>query len=220
MNKNAIVEPFECRWETFPNLGILIAKVPQKYLDILNSEIEHISNNRNKSTLGNEVLAGQLSEQYRLDVKIRNEIEPFIVKLSEIYENTFGKSYKDITNTQKKHYVLRNLWMNLQKKHEYNPLHDHSGAYSFALWMKIPYDVNTEKNLQNSVLSKNKENSSFNFVYTDILGNMRKYDMQVDNTKEGTLAFFPSQLNHYVNPFFTSDEERISVSGNLFLDYE
>ena len=31
------------------------------------------------------------------------------------------------------------------------------------------------------------------------------------------MAFFPAKLNHTVNPFYTSDEYRISISGNVFL---
>jgi len=34
--------------------------------------------------------------------------------------------------------VLEELWVNFQKKYEYNPLHDHGGMFSFVIWMKIP----------------------------------------------------------------------------------
>ena len=34
---------------------------------------------------------------------------------------------------------------------------------------------------------------------------------------EGTICLFPSQLNHYVYPFFENDGERITVSGNIGL---
>ena len=32
---------------------------------------------------------------------------------------------------------------------------------------------------------------------------------------EGTIIFFPSQLIHQVYPFFTSEEERVSIAGNV-----
>ena len=35
---------------------------------------------------------------------------------------------------------------------------------------------------------------------------------------EGTMLFFPSQLDHQVYPFYDCDEERISVSGNIISD--
>ena len=35
---------------------------------------------------------------------------------------------------------------------------------------------------------------------------------------EGTMLFFPAQLQHGVYPFYESDEVRISISGNVSED--
>ena len=32
---------------------------------------------------------------------------------------------------------------------------------------------------------------------------------------EGTILFFPSQLQHTVYPFYNCEEDRISISGNI-----
>jgi len=32
------------------------------------------------------------------------------------------------------------------------------------------------------------------------------------------MVFFPSQLQHVVYPFYSSNKERISISGNVMLD--
>ena len=40
---------------------------------------------------------------------------------------------------------LNQLWVNYQYKTEFNPSHDHSGVYSFAIWMKIPYSWEDQK---------------------------------------------------------------------------
>jgi hypothetical protein len=37
----------------------------------------------------------------------------------------------------------------------------------------------------------------------------------VDNTWEGKMALFPADLNHIVYPFYTSEDYRISISGNV-----
>ena len=42
---------------------------------------------------------------------------------------------------------MNRLWVNYQKKYEFNPLHDHSGMFSFVIWMKIPYEHDNEKEL-------------------------------------------------------------------------
>ena len=37
--------------------------------------------------------------------------------------------------------------------------------------------------------------------------------------QEGKMVFFPSALNHQVFPFYESDEERVSISGNIWFVY-
>ena len=34
---------------------------------------------------------------------------------------------------------------------------------------------------------------------------------------EGWMVFFPSQLNHFVYPYYDCDEQRVSISGNVML---
>ena len=44
--------------------------------------------------------------------------------------------------------ILESFWANYQYKHEFNPVHDHGGAFSFVIWMKIPYDCEDQKKLK------------------------------------------------------------------------
>ena len=41
-------------------------------------------------------------------------------------------------NKEKVEFELNNFWVNYQKQYEFNPLHDHSGIYSFVIFVKIP----------------------------------------------------------------------------------
>jgi len=41
--------------------------------------------------------------------------------------------------------------------------------------------------------------------------------VEVDKSWEGTIIMFPAFLHHMVHPFYTSDEYRISISGNLVI---
>ena len=36
---------------------------------------------------------------------------------------------------------------------------------------------------------------------------------------EGKMVLFPAMLNHQVYPFYNIDEERVSMSGNIFYGY-
>jgi len=48
-----------------------------------------------------------------------------------------------------------------------------------------------------------------------MLGELESYHYCVEDDMRDKLVFFPSRLNHSVNPFYSSDEHRISVSGNI-----
>jgi hypothetical protein len=39
--------------------------------------------------------------------------------------------------------------------------------------------------------------------------------LPVDETWEGKFAVFPAELHHQVYPFYSTDEVRISLSGNF-----
>jgi hypothetical protein len=114
--------------------------------------------------------------------------------------------------------VLESLWVNFQKKYEFNPNHNHAGIMSFVLWLEIPY--NTENEMVNGAGKNSNVNlsSAFQFSYTDILGNIKNFSMVIDKTYEGKILIFPNKLVHCVYPFFTSDNYRVSVAGNFHLN--
>ena len=56
---------------------------------------------------------------------------------------------------------------------------------------------------------------NFAFLYTDILGYIKQLPFAADKNYSNGLLLFPAKLNHIVYPFFTSDKQRISVSGNF-----
>jgi hypothetical protein len=68
--------------------------------------------------------------------------------------------------------------------------------------------------------SRNKLSGKFQFHYTNILGNITGITLPIDNKWEGQILLFPSLLNHSVYPFYSSDDYRISIAGNLFLVME
>ena len=109
-----------------------------------------------------------------------------------------------------KQFNFSNLWLNYQKKYEFNPSHNHGGTLSFVIWCRIPYDLKEELALPNAVKSNHKCNSMFDFTGDD-------YDflIPVDKGMEGDIIMFDSKQRHQVYPFYTSDDYRISMSGNI-----
>lgn len=48
-----------------------------------------------------------------------------------------------------------------------------------------------------------------------MFGEIREVEFPVDKLYEGQIFLFPSCLQHMVYPFTSSDDYRISISGNL-----
>ena len=169
----------------------------------------------NKKESHGHTLAGNIDSSYRLDDPedwfFNNVLQPLAIQYSESFINMGEKiPINDIVP-----YHLYTWWVNYQKQNEFNPVHDHTGVYSFVIWMKIPTSYE-EQNLNK--INNIKRISAFDFQYTDTLGRISNFTYQLSPELEGTMVFFPSKLKHQVYPFFNCDETRISVSGNVGLD--
>jgi hypothetical protein len=210
MNEETIVD-----FNSPPNFGVLTCNLPKSVLNPLRDYLNKIENeNFSKSVPNNKNLLGHMEKEYKMDDMIEF-LQPFLLQMGQAYEDqyqyyqTFGShvgSYK---------LALTELWVNYQKKHEFNPPHLHTGVLSFVIWIKIPYKLQDEDAIFPTVNSGGPRTGKFTFHYVNILGQFCSLVLPVDSTWEGRLALFPSLLTHSVNPFYTSDEYRISISGNL-----
>jgi len=197
-----------------------LVKLPHEMIDYLWKQID-IAKQENKSI--KKELVGNIHKSLYLK-------DPKNLIIDTIFTTLFNTQYKCyFTNIIKKHFrrtnvqhtglytkpVLDKLWVNFQRKYEFNPLHDHSGLFSFVIWMKIPYDLDDERNLD-FVKNANTQSSVGNFTFVSNL--MESFTVEMDKEVEGSCVFFPSYLHHMVYPFYTSDEERITISGNIFYE--
>ena len=197
--------------------GWLEYRLNQTELNYVWSCVNHQEVKENEWT---QHLAGNIDSSFLLEDKndwfLNNTLTPLI----NFYEQSFGNQSKRVPicskgNNNYPPYVLHTWWVNYQKQHEFNPLHVHTGVYSFVIWMKIPTSFE-EQNLNNS--TNTKRISAFDFHFTDALGYLSSYSYQLSPDLEGYMLFFPSALAHIVYPFYNCDDVRISVSGNLSLD--
>ena len=62
-----------------------------------------------------------------------------------------------------------------------------------------------------------QETSSFQFQWNSPLGGLDSSHIPLDQSYEWKMVLFPSRMYHGVNPFYTSDDYRISISGNLYI---
>ena len=110
------------------------------------------------------------------------------------------------------------MWANFQKKFEFNPIHFHSGLFSFIVFLQIPYDLEEEDKVFPYVHHTGKATSRLSFLVThghSYLTGVRDIRINVDKSFEGKMLLFPASLQHLVYPFYTSEDYRITVSGNL-----
>ena len=158
-------------------------------------------------------LAGQLSEEY----EIKGRTEEFETWLANC--STTGNVYQSwktmVVLNENAPIMLQNLWVNYQKKYEFNPLHTHSGFVSFVIFMSIPYDLQDEEDMFKE--SNNKQASKFGFFSPDHRhpGGIDMVSLNVDKSYVGKMIMFKASQVHGVYPFYTSNDYRITVSGNL-----
>lgn len=213
----------DCNVFNFKNYGVIFSRVPTDIFTVLKDEINDILKDLDTTAYkkANKDLAGNIEKEFYLE-KSKSLIEPIILDITSQYIKNFDFESKipNLTNTPpgtRTEYELGNLWVNFQKKYEFNPLHWHSGIFSFVIWVNIPYNIDNERSIGSSKNSYSPLASTFNFVYTDVLGDILTHTMSPEKMHEGGLVLFPAKLNHQVWPFYTSDDYRITVSGNVHL---
>lgn len=191
------------------NPGILETRIPDALFDAIdeaiNRQILKAPENNTVPVSYNKNLVGHLSSEY--EFKLPNEFQTFL----ELFALQYGEYFSYPKRIIQKH----DAWVNLQKKYEFNPIHVHNADLSWVLWFKIPYKLSDEDNLENSISSSVSANARFMFHFTQLNGMIRNHTLNVDKTYEGKLVMFPSYLPHSVSPFYTSDEYRISIAGNI-----
>jgi uncharacterized protein (TIGR02466 family) len=138
-----------------------------------------------------------------------HELESFLEFKEYILSHTFQSlSY------YKCNFNLSNMWININKKGDYNIAHNHPNSIlSGVFWVKSPDNCGklvfdspnnfTEGSLLNSIDEnvRQERNYSFTFNFTP---------------NEGTLILFPSHLQHFVESN-ESNEDRISIAFNLYV---
>lgn len=174
---------------------------------------------KDKSLEYNSTLAGNIREEYAL-LKYCHIVEPFILaELSKIDPLVdYFKNLK-ILHPYPLKLTLNSFWVNYQKKHEFNPFHNHAGIFSFILFIKIPFLMDQEKLISPGLKSNNNKSGKLSFFYldSDEESGINELCLDVDKTWEKTGLIFKSNVNHMVYPFF-SEGERVTMSGNLLFN--
>ena len=196
-----------------PNVGLTNGKIPPNIYQALNQEIVDIHTNDSGIHKMNESLAGQITKEYQI-TKSLPLLNPYLEEMGRAYQKEWYYFPKENPNKDLK---VESVWVNMQKKLEVNPLHNHDGTLSFVAWLHVPFSLEDERNMENCKNSRTVElSSTFQFVYNTVLGTIANMPLFVEKGWEARIVMFPSKLLHMVYPFQTSDDYRISIAGNLY----
>jgi len=223
--KSTILRPRDKEFDFHPlnnEEGFILHNLSLITINEINSQVNNIKDNFKEATPHNRYLEGQIDNEYLVSPipSLVMEIIHIFKKLNpnpfQLYEdNIFNK----ILKTQPATLSFSKMWINFQKKYEYNPIHQHNGLYSFVVWHHLPFFIENERD---KGPGKNKSsintNGCFSFNFKDY-SSINSCVLEVDKTWEGVVAIFPSPLPHQVYPFYTSEDYRITVSGNILIDY-
>ena len=166
----------------------------------------------------NESLAGQLEKEFEVSDNTLKQLNDLLLPWCNAYFDIFPEKVSIIPHVNGgMKLTLNDAWINFQKKYEFNPFHIHSGVFSFVIWLEIPYTIEEEKlspHARNSVPSAPSP-GTFMFYFTKPDGAIGLVNIPADEKYRNHALLFPSSMPHSVNPFYTSDKHRISVSGNF-----
>lgn len=204
-----------------PYNGVIIAKTPIPVYNEIDKLTQNIINSNFNAVEYNKGLAGHINREYELiPTSIVIDYVKDLVKFHSehfVYYKTFLEKF---INPPK--LTLDKLWVNYQLKHEYNPAHIHSGLFSFVFWHKIPYYSKDEENYGPGKYKHDEENLNGKFSFfvpeNQIKSFIGENIIPVDKNWEGTVAIFPASMHHCVYPFYSSDEYRITVAGNVYFE--
>ena len=200
---------------SFPNIGFLKVSLNVEQMKPILQEILEIKEGLLPARVANKRLAGNIKKEFEL-TKSHNHIELLLQQYVQQYEDNFKYFSSVITAIPEgRPLYLESLWVNFQEKYEFNPIHNHTGVFSFVIWVKIPYNLKNETALSPGVDASQPLAGQFSFHYINALGSLCNFHIPADETMENTLLLFPSKLHHSVYPFYSSDDFRISVSGNI-----
>ena len=198
------------------NVNFFMTTIPDWTYNSMMEEIKEIEKDFTYGEEANDYLAGNIRKEFTLK-KSKKILEPYIIELSNKYLNNNASAIRSEKGALDNALGIKlgSLWVNFQQKHEFNPNHTHAGVLSFVIWMQIPYTLAEEQAKGPGAKSQANLPGCFELSYTDVLGNICHHTIRADKTHEKKLLIFPAKLTHCVYPFYTSDDYRISVSGNI-----
>ena len=190
---------------TLPNEPILACELAQWEVEPIWQEVRSIMDDFDQAQRYNDMLMGNITHEYKLSTSI-----PVMQRLAQNLLR-MGDYPSQHTNCR-----LAGAWVNLQQKHEFNPPHIHDGKFVVVIYLKVPYTREQELQVMPKIPLEKNLSGMLCIQYPDVIGRIRSFNIDTDASFENKMLLFPAQLTHSVFPFHSSNDVRITVSGNLY----
>ena len=193
---------------------IYIGKVGENVLQELDARIEETGGKPEFDASGQ--LAGRIKKQTHLDDVISDTVKVQILNhCSTFYEKT---AYQKIPLESM---VLDSIWSNIQEAREFNPVHQHTGNFSFVIYTRNDLEDLSVEEIQdneydNKIVDYDNQKPLAGMIelfYGE--GNWMNWTSFTHIPKRGDILIFPSWLRHTVYAHYETGKIRISVAGNV-----
>jgi len=216
-----------------PALSYITARIPDSLLNQLLIDSGKLERNKNKTSYEKH-LVGNFKNGEQLAIKPGwgemisgfesfKQLETIKCQMAETYIAMYFEDPSTKFKPQEKEVVLGDMWLNIQKEGDFNPVHNHNcktvtGISSFC-WLAFPEQV-----MQTSRLSSpgEAEHRGMTYLHWGLTpASYSKQFMYPKNTgllpTPGVIVMFPSWLEHVVYPF-KGPGKRISIASNIDIE--
>ena len=209
-------------WEKF-SPTIMESQVPQKFIDIINNTGDEVlkDDGLSKKFDFSDNLVGKVSKEVTIPVPDNDKdyclsiLRQACVRYLRAMIQT-GRAYEWTKNggnqsPSEENIILSQSWIVSQYKHEYNPIHTHSGHFSGVIYLKLP------DGMENHFNEETKDHYPASGLIEFSHGEKQdfKSDTLMFKPTVGQMLVFPNWLKHSVYPFYCEGERR-SMSFNAY----
>ena len=209
-------------WEKF-SPSIMEAEVPQKFIDIINNTGDEVlkDDGLSKKYDFSDNLVGKVHKEVSIPVPdedkdyclsiLRQACVRYLRQMVELGRAYDWKKKAGNKEPSEENIYLSQSWIVSQYKHEYNPVHTHSGNFSGVIYLKIP------DGMENHFIEETKDHYPASGLIEFSHGEKQdfKSDTLMFKPRVGQMLVFPNWLKHSVYPFYCEGERR-SMSFNAY----
>ena len=209
-------------WEKF-SPTIMEAEVPQKFIDIINNTGDEVlkDDGLSKKFDFSDNLVGKVHKEVSIPVPendkgyclsiLRQSCVRYLRQMVELGRAYDWKKKAGGREPSEENIMLSQSWIVSQYKHEYNPVHTHSGNFSGVIYLKLPDDMENHFNEE----TKDHYPASGLIEFSHGEKQDFKSDTLMFKPTVGQMLVFPNWLKHSVYPFYCEGERR-SMSFNAY----